>query len=119
MSDNVVQFPREKRGGPPQNLDEVKNNLETVRHIHVEETLSLLAGVMFDNLALAGFNFNPDDNSYTKDVALTFEAMKSMMYKYHNMEYPMQDIADELFTLQENGTVLFNKESNVTLGDET
>lgn len=117
MSNNVVQFPKEKRGGgPPQNLDEVKSNLETVRHIHVEETLAMLAGVMFDNLAVAGFNFDPDNTSYTKDVALTFEAMKSMMYKYHNMEYPMQGIADEVFTLQENGTVLFNKES--TLGEE-
>ena len=67
---NVVQFPKEKRGGPPQNLEEIQSNIEAVRQLHVEETVSLLAGVIFDNLSLAGFNFNPDNESYTKDVAL-------------------------------------------------
>ena len=77
---NVVQFPKEKRGGgPPQNIEEVQSNIEAIRQIHVEETVSLLAGVMFDNLILAGFNFNPDNDSYTKDVALVFESLKSMI----------------------------------------
>lgn len=106
---NVVQFPKEKRGGgPPQNIEEVQSNIETIRHIHVEETVSLLAGLIFDNLILAGFNFDPDNDAYTKDVALVFESLKSMLYKYHKMDYPIQKIADEVFTLQQNGTVLFN-----------
>jgi len=106
---NVVHFPKEKRGGPPQNLEEVQSNIEAVRHLHVEETVSLLAGVIFDNLALAGFNFTPDNTSYTKDVALAFEALKSMLYKYHGMDYPMQEISDKLFTLQKDGNVIFNE----------
>jgi len=106
---NVVQFPKEKRGGPPQNLEEVQSNIEAVRQLHVEETVSLLAGVIFDNLALAGFNFTPENDSYTKDVALAFEALKSMLYKYHGMDYPMQNVADEIFSLQDNGNVIFNK----------
>ena len=105
---NVVQFPKEKRGGPPQNLEEIQSNIDAVRQLHVEETVSLLAGVIFDNLSLAGFNFNPDNESYTKDVALTFEALKSMLYRYHGMHYPMQDVAEDIFILQEDGSVVFN-----------
>lgn len=115
---NVVQFPKEKRGGgPPQNIEEVQSNIETIRHIHVEETVSLLAGLIFDNLILAGFNFDPDNDAYTKDVALVFESLKSMLYKYHKMDYPIQKIADEVFTLQQDGTVLFNKHTT-ELGEE-
>jgi hypothetical protein len=103
---NVVFFPKEKRGSPPQTMEEVQDTVEMVRHVHVEETMQILAGSIFDNLALSGFNFNPDDDFYTKDVALAFEALKSMLYKYHGMEYPIQDIAEKNFALQKDGTVV-------------
>lgn len=105
---NVVQFPKEKRGSPPQSLDEVHDNLENVRHVHVDETMAIIAEVIFDNLAISGFNFTPEDGSYVKDVALAFEAIASMLYKYHSMDYPLQVVADQLFTLQDDGTVIFS-----------
>lgn len=105
---NVVQFPKEKKGSPPQTLEEVHDNMEIVRHVHVDETMSLLTNVIFDNLALSGFNFTPEDESYVKDVALAFEALTSMLYKYHRMDYRLQGVADELFTLQDDGTVIFS-----------
>lgn len=105
---NVVQFPKEKRGSPPQSMDEVHDNLENVRHVHVEETMAIIAEVIFDNLSLSGFNFTPEDETYVKDVALAFEAITSMLYKYHSMDYPLQIVADQLFTLQNDGTVIFS-----------
>lgn len=111
---NVVLFPKEKRGTPPQTMEEVHENLEAVRHIHVEETLQLLTGVIFDNLSMAGFNFVPEDESYLKDVALTFEAMKSMLYKYHGIDYPMQEFAENIFSLQDDGTVVYKNDDEIT-----
>ena len=105
---NIVQFPREKRGSPPQSMDEVHDNLENVRHVHVDETMAIIAEVIFDNLSLSGFNFTPEDETYVKDVALAFEAITSMLYKYHSMDYPLQIVADQLFTLQPDGTVIFS-----------
>lgn len=105
---NVVQFPKEKRGSPPQSMDEVHDNLENVRHVHVDETMAIIAEVIFDNLSLSGFNFTPEDETYVKDVALAFEAITSMLYKYHSMDYPLQIVADQLFTLQDDGTVIFS-----------
>lgn len=109
---NVVIFPREKRGSPPQTMEEVQDSVETVRHVHVEETMQILIGSIFDNLALTGFNFTPEDDFYTKDVALAFEALKSMLYKYHGIDYPIQDIAEKYFALQQDGTVVFMNDNN-------
>jgi len=115
---NVVQFPKEKRNTPPQTIEEVHDTMESVRHVHVEETIELLIGVIFDNLSLSGFNFTPDDDSYVKDVAMTFEALKSMLYKYHNIDYPLQEIADKLFKLQEDGNVAFATEEDDEITEE-
>jgi len=116
---NVVQFPKEKRGSPPQSMDEVHDNLENVRHVHVDETMAIIAEVIFDHLSLSGFNFTPEDDSYVKDVALAFEAITSMLYKYHSMDYPLQIVADQLFTLQPDGTVMFSGMNDEDTDDET
>ena len=116
---NIVQFPKEKRGSPPQSMDEVHDNLENVRHVHVDETMAIIAEVIFDNLSLSGFNFTPEDETYVKDVALAFEAITSMLYKYHSMDYPLQIVADQLFTLQSDGTVIFSGMDDEETDDET
>lgn len=107
---NVVQFPGAKRNTPPQNIEEVKSNLDAVRQIHIEEAMGLIASVLFDHMQLAGFTFSPDDNESIKDVALLLEALRSLLSKYHGIDHPFQELSDELFTLQQNGTVLCSKE---------
>lgn len=108
---NVVQFPGAKRNTPPQNIEEVKSNLDAVRQVHIEEAMNLVASVLFDHLSLAGFTFSAEDNEDIKDVALLLEALRSLLSKYHNIEHPFQDLSDELFTLQDNGTVLCSEEA--------
>jgi hypothetical protein len=100
-------------------MDEVHDNLENVRHVHVDETMAIIAEVIFDNLSLSGFNFTPEDETYVKDVALAFEAITSMLYKYHSMDYPLQIVADQLFTLQSDGTVIFSGMDDEETDDET
>ena len=106
MTDNVVPFPGVKRNSPPQNLEEVQSNLETIRQVHIEEAMNLVATVVFDNLLLAGFSFDPDDDSMIKDVALMLESLRSLLSKYHNLEHPFHRVANEIFALQKNGTVI-------------
>lgn len=107
---NVVQFPGAKRNTPPQNIEEVKSNLDAVRQIHIEEAMGLIATVLFDNMQLAGFNFDPENNESIKDVALLLESLRSLLSKYHNIDHPFQLLAEELFALQKNGTVICSKE---------
>lgn len=100
-------------------MDEVHDNLENVRHVHVDETMGIIAEVIFDHLSLSGFNFTPEDDSYVKDVALAFEAITSMLYKYHSIDYPLQIVADQLFTLQPDGSVIFSGVGDENTDDET
>lgn len=103
---NVVQFPGAKRNTPPQNIEEVKSNLDAVRQVHIEEAMSLIATVLFDNMAVAGFTFDAEGNENIKDVALLLEALRSLLSKYHNIDHPFQLLSEELFALQKNGTVI-------------
>jgi hypothetical protein len=106
MTDNVVPFPGVKRNTPPQNLEEVQSNLEIIRQVHIEEAMNLVATVVFDNLSLAGFSFDPDDDSTIKDVALMLESLRSLLSKYHGLGHPLHRVANEIFALQKNGTVI-------------
>jgi hypothetical protein len=106
MTDNIVPFPGVKRNTPPQNLEEVQSNLDTIRQIHIEEAMGLVAAVVFDNLTLAGFSFDPDDETTIKDVALLLESLRSLLSKYHGIHHPFQPLASEIFALQKNGTVI-------------
>lgn len=106
MTDNVVPFPGVKRNTPPQNLEEVQSNLDVIRQIHIEETMNLMVSVIFDNLSLAGFNYDPDDEETIKDVALFLESLRSLLAKNNSVEHSFHKLADELFALQDNGTVI-------------
>lgn len=106
MTDNIVPFPGVKRNTPPQNLEEVQSNLDAIRQIHIEETMSLIVGVIFDHLSLAGFNFDPDEEETIKDVALFLESLRSLLAKYNSVHHAFHPLADELFALQNNGTVI-------------
>lgn len=116
---NVVQFPGAKRNTPPQNIEEVQSNLDAVRQIHIEEAMSLIATVLFDNMQVAGFAFSPEDNESIKDVALLLEALRSLLSKYHHIDHPFQLLSEELFALQKNGTVICSKEVLERLVDGT
>lgn len=120
MTDNIVPFPGVKRNTPPQNLEEVQSNLDAIRQIHVEETMSLIVGVIFDHLSLAGFNFDPDNEETIKDVALFLESLRSLLSKNNSVEHPFHRLADELFALQNNGTVIcLDKKIDVICNQET
>lgn len=112
--DNVVQFPKQKKNSPPQNLEELQSNLDAVRTIHIEETMAMLAGTMFDQLAVSGFDFDTEDGKAPddiKDVALVFESIRSLLMKQYGMNHPFQGMSDNLFSLQADGTVLCSHEA--------
>lgn len=111
--DNVVQFPKAKKNSPPQNLEEVQSNLDAVRTLHVEETMAVLAGTMFDQLAVSGFDFDSEEEvpKDIKDVALVFESIRSLLMKQYGMEHPFQLLGDHMFEVQQNGTVLCSANS--------
>jgi hypothetical protein len=112
--DNVIPFPR-KRQSPlgemaPQSMEEVEDTVDVVRQAHIQQTLEQVIPMLFDNLALAGFQPS-DEMVFLKDGALIVEAARSFLNKVYGMSHPLQIIADNLF-------VQLDSEGNLEVSDK-
>lgn len=105
---NVIQFPKPKRGAPPQNLEEIQSEIEMSRQIHIDDTLSGMSEIILTSLELNGFMLELDNPKYSKEVAMVFESIRSLLYKYYDMDYPFHALSERIFTLQESGYVLYS-----------
>jgi hypothetical protein len=100
-ANNIIRFPGSFRTdstiiSTPQSLEEVEDSVEVIRHVHIQQTLEQIVPMLFDNLALAGFQPS-DELLFLKDGALVVEAIRSFMSKLYGMEHPLQLIAENLF----------------------
>lgn len=102
-SDNIIPFPRKNQSpltssiiAPPQSIDEVEETVDIVRQVHIQQTLEQVIPMLFDNLALAGFQ-PINEMDFLKDGALVVEAARSFLNKIYGMQHPLQLIADNLF----------------------
>jgi hypothetical protein len=106
MSDNVIIFPREKVGGrvSPTEQD-IKDNLDTFKYTHIQETVSLVAPILFQHISLAGFDIFEDDDSdeSLKESAFLVEAIRAILCKYYGLDHPFQKLSQNLFKIEEDG----------------
>ncbi len=105
---NVIEFPRTSKrvhdNVPPLSLEKVKENLDVLKHSHIQETISIIAPILFQNLSLAGFELiDEDDASSIKDSAFLIEAIRSILFKFYGLEHPFQKISENVFKTEENG----------------
>jgi hypothetical protein len=82
------------------NVDPDEQNMVLIQ-VLVEE----MCEAMFIGLREAGFD-NCEDMSYTKDLAMIAESLRSYMLRLQDRYHPVQDIADQLFDWDEDGVVL-------------
>lgn len=105
---NVIEFPRSSKrvqqNVPPLSVEKVKENLDSLKHSHIQETISIIAPILFQNLSLAGFELiDEDDASSIKDSAFLIEAIRSILFKYYGLDHPFQKISENVFKTEENG----------------
>lgn len=112
--DNVIPFPRKRQSAlgemAPQSMEEVEETVDVVRQAHIQQALEQIIPMMFDNLALAGFQ-PADEMAFLKDGALIVEAARSFLNKIYGMSHPLQIIADNLF-------VQLDSEGNLEVSDK-
>jgi hypothetical protein len=104
-TDNVIPFPRKRQTAmgemAPQSMEEVEETVDVVRQAHIQQALEQVIPMMFDNLALAGFQ-PADEMIFLKDGALIVEATRSFLNKIYGMSHPLQLIAENLFVQLDN-----------------
>lgn len=98
-SNNVVHFP--KSNTKDIKLEEVQQNLEMLKHYHVQEAITVIAPQIFNQLEIAGFGLTEDEDEDIKDGALIIEAIRSMMLKYYKIYHPFQVLSEEIFSYDE------------------
>lgn len=109
-SNNIIVFPRKSKLESnivqcPQSLEDVADTVDVVREAHMQQALEQIVPMLFDNLALAGFQ-PLDDFDLLKDGTLIVESMRSFMSKLYGMDHPLQLIAENLFVqIDPDGTL--------------
>lgn len=104
----IINFPTKKDNDTESDslnsIEDVDKLLTNVKRYHVEETINIIAEMIFHNLMLAGFIIESSDDAIHKDIFLAMESLKSMLLKYNNITHPLQKTADSLFERNEDGT---------------
>ncbi len=97
--------------GPANQAVDIKENIEMLRAVHIEETIASMAPAIFSHLEIAGF-FIPEDDDMYKDGTMIIESIRSLMLKLYGESHPFQKIAEEIFQIDEKtGDVGFVKDS--------
>jgi hypothetical protein len=108
---NIIQFPGKMRE-VPKDVDEIIERVDTIKHLHVQETLSTIIPIIFNQMAASGFDFIDDEETgevtNIKDGAFLVESLRSIMLKHYGIDHPFQLIAENIFS-QENNNVLLMK----------
>jgi hypothetical protein len=101
---NVIPFPR-KNILPPlpavPSEDNAKENVANLYRNNIESIIPPLTDFILDQLVAAGFRLDFTSETYLKDLCLVVESLKSLLYKYYAMTYPLQDVADSLFVVDD------------------
>ena len=108
-SNNVIMFPNNKvKNQGPKTLEEINNNMDMIRQVHVGETISTIAPMLFEQLAIAGFEFS-EDGSDLKHGAFLVESIRSLLMHSYEMGHPFQEIAESVFIPEGDGLRITDK----------
>jgi hypothetical protein len=119
---NIINFPKEKiiqKENLPKDFNEIKVSVDGMKYAHIQETVSVIIPMIFQQLSVAGFDIIDDDDEQTslKDGAFLVEAIRSILHKYYELPHPFQKISDSVFTIQDNGVLLVADELCLSLKD--
>jgi len=118
-SNNVILFPRSRylSDEEPLSVETVKHSTDMMRHYHVQETISTIAPMIFNQLDLAGFEIGDEESDNIKDGAFIIESIRSILCKHYDLYHPFQQIAENVFYPdgEDTNTLRIADSLNVTL----
>lgn len=116
IANNIVVFPKKSlKELPQQKLEDIQTNMDMMKHYHIQETISLLTPIIFNQLDIAGFGLSDDETSDIKDGALIVESLRSYMCKYYDLYHPFQIVAENVFIPDDDQEDAFRIANNLIL----
>lgn len=118
-SNNVFHFPTnaELPFCPPCSLDEIQENMELIRQVHVQETLEVVIPMLFSQLALAGFPIDGDEIPSHQEGAFLSETIRAILLGIYKIHHPVQNIIATIFEETDDGLKIVD-ELSVWLKEE-
>lgn len=116
---NIIKFPKQIKQDIPLilNVQEVKENIDYVKSLHVQETLNFIMSLVFQQLYVAGFDIDLEDEEYAKDGALFVESLRAMLHRYHDLGHPFQELSEQLFKADDLGSFIINDELHMSFNE--
>ena len=104
----VIEFPKKnmrhvgsEQGGPSKN--DIEESVETMKIVHVNETLMALVPMIFERLYAAGFEYPETSPEYITHIEFLIETLHSLMLRKYDISHPFQAVADNIFQLDDDG----------------
>lgn len=120
---NIINFPKEKvanKENIPKSINEIKTSVDSMKHAHIQETITVITPMIFQQLAVAGFELIDDEEELSlKDGAFLVESIRSILYRYYDLTHPFQKIADSAFNIDDNGLLSIVNKLDLDLKEET
>ena len=117
-SNNVVAFPKTKiPSNMPTTIEEIEDNMDMIRQIHIQETIETVMPILFDQLSIAGFQPEHEDDD-TKEAAFIVEAVRSLLCKVYSVSHPFQIISENIFAEREDGNLEIAENIKITISDK-
>lgn len=113
---NVVQFPVERLNVPPQSIEEMQDSISIMRKEHVDNLMDMMIPSVLMLFETNGMDVETE--AYVKDSALVIEAIKALMYKYYNLEHPLNFIAETCFDIRMNSDESISYNYDISLSNE-
>lgn len=96
---NVIVFPKAKKNTPPNSIEEILENAETLRREQVEFLVDEVLSLIFYRTFLEGFDLLNDECA--KSTALMVESLKAALYNTQGIPHPLHDMASHMFMTEE------------------
>lgn len=92
---NVIVFPRAKKGAPANNIDEILENVEMARREQIEFLIDETLAIVFGRCYQEGFDLTQD--RCVKTTALVVESLRAALYNTSGIGHALHDVANQLF----------------------
>lgn len=121
MTAKIINFPVKNTRispAPPPDEESIMAGVDSMKLIHVNETLVAASQMLFERLHVAGFDFSEfKSENELKYGSFLVEALHSLLCKYYDVDHPFQTIAEKVFVRDEDNEFKVADKLNIRFVD--